>query len=152
MECLLLCSSTPSILPFRKALTFPNGHHFPSNFRNPELFSSSLSSLNYTNCRERIGVDAPLSSTSAYVVLGVEPDCSAAELKAAFRAKVHTFTLFESAYALFFLFLVAIKMEENKTNLTFALWFFFPSPGVDLAANKELFFEGLMKNSAKPFR
>ncbi|KAG6646588.1 hypothetical protein CIPAW_07G017900 [Carya illinoinensis] len=91
MECLLLCSSTTSILPFRKAVTFPNGHHFPSNFRNPELLSSSLSSLNYTNCRERIGVDAPLSSTSAYVVLGVEPDCTAAELKAAFRAKVKQF-------------------------------------------------------------
>lgn len=148
MECLLLCSSTTSILPFRKAVTFPNGHHFPSNFRNPELLSSSLSSLNYTNCRERIGVDAPLSSTSAYVVLGVEPDCTAAELKAAFRAKVHIFTLFESAYALFFFFfLVAKIMEENTRNLSFALWFFFFLPrGVDLAANKELFFEGLIKN------
>ncbi|KAK9987587.1 hypothetical protein SO802_027826 [Lithocarpus litseifolius] len=41
--------------------------------------------------RERTKGEAPLSSTSAYAVLGVEPDCSAAELKAAFRAKVKQF-------------------------------------------------------------
>ena len=93
MECFRLCSSTstPPTLPFHKAVINLNGHNFPSNFKNPKLFCPSLSTPKYTvncNCRERTKGEAPLSSTSAYAVLGVEPDCSAAELKAAFRAKV----------------------------------------------------------------
>jgi len=32
--------------------------------------------------------DGPLSSASAYAVLGLDPPCSAADMKAAFRAKV----------------------------------------------------------------
>ena len=93
MECFRLCSSTltPPTLPFHKAVINLNGHNFPSNLKNPKLFCPSLSTPKYTvNCngRERTKGEAPLSSTAAYAVLGVEPDCSAVELKAAFRAKV----------------------------------------------------------------
>ncbi|XP_030957887.1 uncharacterized protein LOC115979916 isoform X3 [Quercus lobata] len=96
MECFRLCSSTstPPTLLFHKAVINLNGHNFPSNLKNPKLFCPSLSTPKYTvncNCRERTKGEAPLSSTSAYAVLGVEPDCSAAELKAAFRAKVKQF-------------------------------------------------------------
>ncbi|ESW19044.1 hypothetical protein PHAVU_006G091900 [Phaseolus vulgaris] len=35
--------------------------------------------------------DGPLSSASAYAVLGLDPPCSAADMKAAFRAKVKQF-------------------------------------------------------------
>lgn len=41
------------------------------------------------SCRGR-GDDAPLSTASAYAVLGVQPHSSASEIKAAFRAKVLT--------------------------------------------------------------
>ncbi|XP_075657666.1 uncharacterized protein LOC142627686 isoform X1 [Castanea sativa] len=96
MECFRLCSSTstPPTLPFHKTVININGHNFPSNLKNPKLFCPSLSTPKYTvncNCRERTKGEAPLSSTSAYAMLGVEPDCSAAELKAAFRAKVKQF-------------------------------------------------------------
>lgn len=94
MECLCLCSSTslPPTLPFRNTVFNLNGHNFPSNIKNPKIFSPYLSTPKYTvNCRETPGWEAPLSSTSAYAFLGVEPDCSAAELKAAFRAKVKQF-------------------------------------------------------------
>lgn len=97
MECLSLCNSTPPILPFLKTVAYHNGHNFPSNFKNPKLLCPSLSTSKFTaNCRERTGEEyATLSCISAYAVLGVEPDCSAAELKAAFRDKVHSFILLE---------------------------------------------------------
>ncbi|KAM4108369.1 hypothetical protein ACB094_03G040200 [Castanea mollissima] len=96
MECFRVCSSTstPPTLPFYKTVININGHNFPSNLKNPKLFCPSLSTPKYTvncNCRERTKGEAPLSSASAYAMLGVEPDCSAAELKAAFRAKVKQF-------------------------------------------------------------
>ncbi|KAB1202264.1 Chaperone protein DnaJ [Morella rubra] len=107
MDCLRLCSSSPPNLSFQKTvkdlngppnLSFQktvkdlNGHNFPSDIKRPTLFSPPLSTPKYTgNCTERTGVDAPLSSTSAYAVLGVEPGCSAGELKAAFRTKVKQF-------------------------------------------------------------
>lgn len=100
MDCLRLCSSSPPNLSFQKTVKDLNGHNFPSNIKRPTLFSPPLSTPKYTgNCTERTGVDAPLSSTSAYAVLGVEPGCSAGELKAAFRTKVR---IFEVDFALLF--------------------------------------------------
>ncbi|XP_065878623.1 uncharacterized protein [Euphorbia lathyris] len=83
MEALCLHSSIPPLLSFQ------NFHNF--NSTNPLRFTSH-SIPNFTvNCTERIGEKVPLSTSSAYTVLGVDPDCSAAELKAAFRAKVKQF-------------------------------------------------------------
>ncbi|GMH07753.1 hypothetical protein Nepgr_009593 [Nepenthes gracilis] len=64
----------------------------PSPENSPlRVFFPSSSSFK-VNCRKNSFSDDPLSSTSsAYAVLGVEPNCSAAELKAAFRAKVKEF-------------------------------------------------------------
>ncbi|RDX94717.1 Chaperone protein dnaJ C76, chloroplastic, partial [Mucuna pruriens] len=42
------------------------------------------------NCSRRDD-DGPLSTASAYAVLGLDPHCSAADMKAAFRAKVKQF-------------------------------------------------------------
>ncbi|RVX19072.1 hypothetical protein CK203_007109 [Vitis vinifera] len=39
------------------------------------------------NCRDRTGEEPKLSDSSAYAVLGVDPSCSAAELKAAFQSQ-----------------------------------------------------------------
>ncbi|KAF8091860.1 hypothetical protein N665_0433s0027 [Sinapis alba] len=54
------------------------------------FFSNSRNSTTrrfIPSCRERSRED-PLSSSSPYSILGVEPNCSSLELKAAFRAKV----------------------------------------------------------------
>ncbi|XWS42408.1 hypothetical protein CRYUN_Cryun16bG0012000 [Craigia yunnanensis] len=88
MKLLSLYSSVPPILLLPSTVTDPNGQTF-SNFttRSPRRrFSSRLT----VNCRGRTGEDPPpvLSNSSAYSVLGVHPNCSAVELKAAFRAKV----------------------------------------------------------------
>ncbi|XP_062001943.1 chaperone protein dnaJ C76, chloroplastic [Rosa rugosa] len=73
MERLSMCGC---VVPFRKAVKTVNHRH---NF-------------NFTVKNSRTGEDAPLSSSSsAYSILGVHPTCSAAELKAAFRAKVKQF-------------------------------------------------------------
>lgn len=73
--CSSSCSTPPILLPFRKAVKTVNRHKFTVK-----------------NCSGRTGEDAPLSgSSSAYSILGVHPTCSAAELKAAFRAKVKQF-------------------------------------------------------------
>ncbi len=122
MECLCLCSSTslPSTLPFRNTVINLNGHNIPSNIKNPKIFSPYLSTPpKYTvNCRETTGGEAPLSSTSAYAFLGVEPDCSAAELKAAFRAKVRLFTSYWNKFmvqiCVFFFFLNGFVCQEKK--------------------------------------
>ena len=120
MECFRLCSSTstPPTLPFHKAVMNLNGHNFPSNLKNPKLFCPSLSTPKYTvncNCRERTKGEAPLFGTSAYAVLGVEPDCSAAELKAAFRAKVQFFISYSNKLLLsFFMCLIAQKICGKK--------------------------------------
>ncbi|CAJ2631621.1 unnamed protein product [Trifolium pratense] len=53
------------------------------SFKNKTRTSCSCS------CRGR--EDGPLSTSSAYAVLGVQPDCSPVEIKAAFRAKVKQF-------------------------------------------------------------
>ncbi|CAH2055031.1 unnamed protein product, partial [Thlaspi arvense] len=68
MECLRLFTSIPKI-------------SFFSNSRN------STSRRFILSCRER-SRDDPLSSSSPYSILGVDPSCSSSELKAAFRAKV----------------------------------------------------------------
>ncbi|KAJ8772015.1 hypothetical protein K2173_027192 [Erythroxylum novogranatense] len=70
-------------------------YHFPS-YSHPK-YPLSSSSLPYSDnctsvhCRKRNGECSPLSTSSAYMVLGVHPGCSAAELKAAFRVKVKKF-------------------------------------------------------------
>lgn len=77
MERLSVCGWTPPIFPFQKAVKTHRGHKFTLK-----------------NCRERTGEDAPPSGTSsAFAILGVQPTCSATELKAAFRAKVFIFIL-----------------------------------------------------------
>ncbi|KAI4349982.1 hypothetical protein L6164_010515 [Bauhinia variegata] len=86
MESSCLVGLTP-ILPFRKTITNLNSHTFPLFSRNPVR----LCSESKANCRDGFQEDAPLSTTSAYNVLGVEPHCSTAQLKAAFRAKVKQF-------------------------------------------------------------
>lgn len=80
METLSLCSWKPTVFPIRIAAKAHSGYKFTVKA-----------------CSGRTGedADAPLSSTStAFAVLGVLPNCSAAELKDAFRAKVHSFLLF----------------------------------------------------------
>ncbi|KAL5060996.1 hypothetical protein RYX36_032600 [Vicia faba] len=52
--------------------------------------SVSVNDKTRTSCSCRGRDDDPLSTFSAYTVLGVQPNCSAAEIKAAFRAKVPT--------------------------------------------------------------
>ncbi|KAF3454471.1 hypothetical protein FNV43_RR04918 [Rhamnella rubrinervis] len=75
MEALSLCSWTPPVFPVRRAVEAHTGHKFTMK-----------------GCSNRTGEEAPLSNTSsAFAVLGVQPTCSAAELKAAFRAKVKLF-------------------------------------------------------------
>ncbi|XP_030545556.1 uncharacterized protein LOC115751730 [Rhodamnia argentea] len=78
----LLClssSSPPSVLRVTETAT---------PFIGSPISSPSASRPNISvSCRGRFG-DAPLDSSSARGVLGVEPSCSAADLKAAFRAKV----------------------------------------------------------------
>ncbi|XVF41933.1 hypothetical protein PTKIN_Ptkin01aG0320400 [Pterospermum kingtungense] len=81
-------SSIPPVLPLpttvidSKSLIFSNFTIRPTRRR----FSHRLT----VHCRGGTGEDDPpvLSSSSAYAVLGVHLNCSAAELKAAFRAKV----------------------------------------------------------------
>ncbi|KAK3200266.1 hypothetical protein Dsin_023681 [Dipteronia sinensis] len=90
MECWSLYNSLPPIPPFQKTVKYPNCHNnfpffsnTPLRYRYPSKFA--------VNCGTRTGDNTPpppLSSSSAYAVLGVEPSCSAAELKAAFRTKV----------------------------------------------------------------
>ncbi|CAL5330250.1 unnamed protein product [Camellia sinensis] len=87
---------------FAQTVTNHNGHNFPSTScffpwrigplthkKNPlHTFPPPSKSLFTLNCTsERIGDDI-LSTSSAYEVLGVVPNCSPAELKAAFRTKV----------------------------------------------------------------
>ncbi|KAL6278624.1 hypothetical protein ACE6H2_022225 [Prunus campanulata] len=75
MERLSVCGWTPPIFPFQKAVKTHRRHKFTLK-----------------NCRECTGEDAPPSGTSsAFAILGVQPTCSATELKAAFRAKVKQF-------------------------------------------------------------
>ncbi|XAR52590.1 hypothetical protein NMG60_11020737 [Bertholletia excelsa] len=74
------------------ALKNLNVHHFPSATKNPVLFPPPSPSPFTVNCRERINYgDDILSTSSACDVLGVVPNCSPVELKAAFRAKVKQF-------------------------------------------------------------
>lgn len=83
-------SSVRPVLPLPTAVIDSNSLiFFNFTIRSPRRrFSSRLT----VNCRDRTGEDDPSvlsnSSASAYAVLGVHPNCSAAELKAAFRAKV----------------------------------------------------------------
>lgn len=118
MECFCLCSSasTPPTLPSHKTVINLNGHNSPSNLKYPKLFCPSLSTPKYTvncNCRERTKGEAPLSSTSAYAMLGVEPDCSAAELKAAFRAKVQFFISYSNKFLLSFLCVWLLRKKKK---------------------------------------
>ncbi|EOY11339.1 Chaperone DnaJ-domain superfamily protein [Theobroma cacao] len=88
MKSLCLCSSIPLILPLSATALDLNGRNF-TNFtiRSPRRrFSPRLT----VNCRSRAGEDPSpvLSSSTAFAVLGIHPNCSTAELKAAFRAKV----------------------------------------------------------------
>ncbi|RVW53483.1 hypothetical protein CK203_083759 [Vitis vinifera] len=83
--------STLPINTVSKSVTNLNGFNFPATFKTSLSFSSSSTSRFTVNCRDRTGEEPKLSDSSAYAVLGVDPSCSAAELKAAFRAKVKQF-------------------------------------------------------------
>ncbi|KAL6324222.1 hypothetical protein AAG906_006494 [Vitis piasezkii] len=91
MGCLVLYNSTLPINTVSKSVTNLNGFNFPATFKTSLSFSSSSTSRFTVNCRDRTGEEPKLSDSSAYAVLGVDPSCSAAELKAAFRAKVKQF-------------------------------------------------------------
>uniref|UniRef100_A0A6N2LXU4 J domain-containing protein n=1 Tax=Salix viminalis TaxID=40686 RepID=A0A6N2LXU4_SALVM len=93
MESLCFYSSLPPIPPFQKTVTNPiNCHNFPSKTNPLRLFPSlSTSSKFKLHCLGRAEEDSPLSTSSAYTVLGIEPGCSSAAIKAAFRAKVKQF-------------------------------------------------------------
>ncbi|CAN8260369.1 unnamed protein product [Cochlearia groenlandica] len=69
MECFRLSASMPKVSFFSKSRNFEISQRF------------------FTKSRERNRED-PLSSSSPYSILGVEPSCSSSDLKAAFRAKV----------------------------------------------------------------
>ncbi|KAH1083632.1 hypothetical protein J1N35_023393 [Gossypium stocksii] len=89
MKLLCLYSSVSPVPPLPATGLDFNGQVFSKfTVRAPgRRFSSRLT----VNSRGRTGEDPLppiLSSSSAYAVLGVDPNCSAAELKAAFRAKV----------------------------------------------------------------
>ncbi|KAJ4719473.1 Chaperone protein DnaJ [Melia azedarach] len=86
MKCPCLYSSLLPILPIQKTVTNPNCQNFPSNSNTRHRFPYKFT----VNCTEKTGENSstPLSSSSAYAILGVDPSCSAAELKAAFRTKV----------------------------------------------------------------
>ncbi|KAG7576112.1 Pentatricopeptide repeat [Arabidopsis thaliana x Arabidopsis arenosa] len=68
MDCLRVFASVPKISFFSSTRNSTSQRFIPS-------------------CREKSRED-PLSSSSPYSILGVEPSCSSLELKAAFRAKV----------------------------------------------------------------
>ncbi|GAB4835829.1 hypothetical protein Ancab_000745 [Ancistrocladus abbreviatus] len=94
----LLLSNTRACCPpnfsFSQTVrSYPNCHDFPSSHasfwhKTSPILSPFSSSPVLLNCRNRFSDDNPLSTNSAYAVLGVEPHCSPAELKSAFRAKV----------------------------------------------------------------
>ncbi|KAI8547941.1 hypothetical protein RHMOL_Rhmol07G0234300 [Rhododendron molle] len=96
MEC--QCLSSPHSIP----TLYHNGRNFPSTpslswpyipppLKNPLIGFPNASTSPFTvHCRERFG-DEILSTSSAFDVLGVAPNCSPADLKAAFRAKVKKF-------------------------------------------------------------
>ncbi|KAK8712531.1 hypothetical protein V6N13_147768 [Hibiscus sabdariffa] len=86
MKLLCLYGSAPPILPVPVTgsdLECPIFFNF--TWRSPRRRFSRL--IVNSRARGRTGEEV-LSSSSAYAVLGVHPNCSAAELKAAFRAKV----------------------------------------------------------------
>lgn len=66
--------------------TFPSTCSFPLNSTNP---FATLSSSSAVKCYgQNYGDEEALSTSLAYDVLGVAPNCSADELKSAFRNKV----------------------------------------------------------------
>ncbi|XP_052192490.1 uncharacterized protein LOC127801409 isoform X2 [Diospyros lotus] len=72
-------------------VSFPWPNHSPIGRKSPFRFASAPSTFPFTaKCRQRNG-DEILSTSSAFEVLGVAPNCSPAQLKAAFRAKVKQF-------------------------------------------------------------
>ncbi|PHT41311.1 hypothetical protein CQW23_20165 [Capsicum baccatum] len=92
MECSSLYSNTSVI---GTSAIFPrtpeniNRHTFPSTCSFPKSPSATLSSSTTVKCYGlNYGDEEPLSTSLAYDVLGVAPNCSADELKSAFRNKV----------------------------------------------------------------
>ncbi|KAF8401676.1 hypothetical protein HHK36_012622 [Tetracentron sinense] len=99
MGSLFPCNTSVKFIPSSKAVTNNNGYRFlsispfpePKNtIQNPICFPHSSISQFTVNCREN-GREDWLSTSSAYEVLGVDQNCSPAELKAAFRARVKQF-------------------------------------------------------------
>ncbi|OVA12567.1 DnaJ domain [Macleaya cordata] len=103
MDSLFLCNITPRFTPISNSKTVINskGSIFPSRYsfsgllnktHNPIFFQThSITSSFTVNCKEIEAEDYPLSTSSAYDLLGVDPNCSSADLKSAFRSKVKQF-------------------------------------------------------------
>lgn len=108
MEHSFLCNTASAVHSLQETITSRKGHSvtsisfpFPINPKlKPIVLLPILSSpSSFTmKCRNPLREEPPPIS-SAYSVLGVDPNCSSSELKAAFRAKVSPY---------FFLFLVKI--------------------------------------------
>lgn len=131
MEPVSLYSSLPPILPVPKKVTNPNRHYFPSDSRSP--LRSPSKTFTAKNCRETTGdnTPSPLTSSSAYAVLGVDPSCSAAELKAAFRSKVEQSSLnynwfnliySKNYYFLILFFTYRLLLLVRRWNNTIQMW------------------------------
>nr|DAD19482.1 TPA_asm: hypothetical protein HUJ06_020945 [Nelumbo nucifera] len=98
---MFLSGTSAQLVPFSKAVTSTrHGLRFPSLFQfpcpaqgaqKPTFFPSSSISRFTVNCKASVGEDDWLSTTSPYDVLGVDRDCSPADIKAAFRTKVKQF-------------------------------------------------------------
>lgn len=96
-ETLTKNSNFPSTCSFPWSIS--STQKIPFNF--PSSFSSNTSKFT-VNCNG----NETLSTSSAYSVLGVSPNCSLIDLKAAFRAKVCTLSI-NSNYS-FYLFIFGI--------------------------------------------
>ncbi|KAJ4954867.1 hypothetical protein NE237_011650 [Protea cynaroides] len=94
MSTMFLCYISSRFLSFPKAVNTVTSGKFPSSVTHssPICFpSSSRTSPLNVDCRVRGEEDDWLSTSSPYDVLGVDKNCSPADLKAAFRARVKEF-------------------------------------------------------------
>lgn len=95
MECSSLYNISSTFFPRTSeninCHTFPSTCSFPLNYTNPFSALSSSSSSTVRCYGQNYGDEEPLSASLAYDVLGVAPNCSADEVKSAFRDKVKKF-------------------------------------------------------------
>lgn len=109
-ETLTKNSNFPSLCSFPWSIS--STQKIPFNF--PSSFSSNTSKFT-VNCNG----NETLSTSSAYYVLGVSPNCSLIDLKAAFRAKVCTLSI-NSNYS-FYLF-IYLFLESMLHFISGSFW------------------------------